>query len=186
MSGSAEAKKRYRESHREKIRAHGREYGLKYYREHLEECREKGKINYHSNKERMKKLAKDWKKNNRDRYLAQYRKSHSAHRKAKPYLHLMHRVVQDMMRRTNLKKSAKSREYVGCSPEFLRGWIESQFHDGMTWENYGTVWVVDHIVPLKWWDVDNFPQHLYEASHYSNLQPMFKRDNVVKGARFCS
>jgi hypothetical protein len=104
--------------------------------------------------------------------------------KAHPEKAMIRSAVRTMLKYANVSKKSKMRQYIGCSPAFFRGWLEAQFHDGMTWDNYGKVWVVDHIVPLKWWDVKNYPDHLYEASHYSNLQPMFKRDNIIKGARF--
>ena len=32
-------------------------------------------------------------------------------------------------------KSKSTFEIVGCSPEFLKGHLEKQFVEGMTWEN---------------------------------------------------
>jgi hypothetical protein len=65
----------------------------------------------------------------------------------------------------------------GCSLPTLRRHIENQFEKGMTWENRGKVWHVDHIVPMT-----HFEDKV-AASHYSNLRPMFAKRNLQKGAR---
>ncbi|MDN3721503.1 HNH endonuclease signature motif containing protein [Roseibium salinum] len=47
----------------------------------------------------------------------------------------------------------------------------------MTWAKYGQ-WEVDHIVPLS------RARTLAEAirlCHYTNLQPLWKRENIIKG-----
>ena len=68
---------------------------------------------------------------------------------------------------------------------FLRNHIESLFLPGMTWENRSN-WHVDHIVPLAWWDLKDHPEHLFVASHWSNLRPVWSKDNLAKGARYCN
>lgn len=78
-------------------------------------------------------------------------------------------------------KSKKSIEYLNCSSQVLKEWIEIQFKEGMTWENYGE-WHIDHIIPLKY----NNPtlEEIIERLHYENLQPMWASDNISKGNRF--
>jgi hypothetical protein len=46
-------------------------------------------------------------------------------------------------------KSARTLELIGCTPEYLHNHIESQFTEGMNWNNYGSgegKWQVDHIL----------------------------------------
>ena len=136
------------------------------------------------NRESVRLQSLKWRTNNRQKVRDMNRRWASNNQGYTRIKVLMQNAIRLMIRSSGNKKELRSREYIGCSASFLRGWLEAQFHDGMTWDNYGTVWVVDHIVPLKWWDVGNFPQHLYEASHYSNLQPMLTCDNLIKGARF--
>lgn len=70
---------------------------------------------------------------------------------------------------------------VGCNSATLRTWLESQFKPGMGWDNYGTVWVIDHKIPLASFDLDN-AAHRKVACHYTNLQPLTKKENQQKGA----
>lgn len=74
-------------------------------------------------------------------------------------------------------------EMIGCTAFELRKHIESQFKDGMTWENYGTVWHVDHIRPLCSFDVTDKSQKL-AANNFENLQPLFAEDNLKKGGKW--
>lgn len=68
---------------------------------------------------------------------------------------------------------------VGCDAQEFKKYMESKFSRGMTWENYGTAWEVDHIVPLAKFDLTT-REGLAAASHYTNLQPLWTADNAEK------
>lgn len=74
-------------------------------------------------------------------------------------------------------KNNKFKNYIGCTLEQLKYHIESQFKDDMTWENYGK-WEIDHIIPMT---AAIEEKDLYILSHYQNLQPLWKLDNIRKG-----
>jgi hypothetical protein len=69
--------------------------------------------------------------------------------------------------------------YLGCDIGFVREWLENMFVEGMTWENYGSVWVVDHIVPFRMFDIFN-EDELKICWNYRNLMPLLKEDNLKK------
>lgn len=80
-------------------------------------------------------------------------------------------------------KKSRTEKYIGCSFEELKKHLESQFLPEMTWDNYGQYgWHVDHIIPLKAFDL-SMESNLYKAWHYSNLQPLWWRDNIRKGKK---
>lgn len=78
------------------------------------------------------------------------------------------------------KKSIKTMQLVGCSVPQLRKHLESQFTDGMTWDNHGE-WHIDHIKPCAAFDLSNEDEQL-QCFHYSNVQPLWADDNLKKGA----
>lgn len=79
----------------------------------------------------------------------------------------------------NMKKSSKFNQYIGCTPQELKQYLESKFTNGMNWDNYGK-WHIDHVIPLS--SVKN-EKKLYKLCHYINLQPLWAKDNLSKGNR---
>lgn len=78
-------------------------------------------------------------------------------------------------------KSKSTMKLIGCSIENLQKHLELKFQDGMSWANYGK-WHVDHIKPCASFDLSNQKQQ-EECFHYTNLQPLWARDNIIKGAK---
>lgn len=82
-----------------------------------------------------------------------------------------------------LKRGSKKGSAIkdlGCSIECFKKYIESKWLDGMTWENYNyNGWHIDHIKPLASFNL-NDPKEFKKANHFSNLQPMWKADNIAK------
>jgi AraC-like DNA-binding protein len=70
---------------------------------------------------------------------------------------------------------------LGCTISELKDYIAAQFEIGMSWDNYGQ-WHLDHKLPLARFDLSD-RQEFLRACHYTNLQPLWARDNWSKGAR---
>lgn len=73
--------------------------------------------------------------------------------------------------------------------ENLTGWTLQQFKrrfvqlfkPGMTWENHGAVWEIDHIVPLSVHNITSSEcTDFKRAWALSNLQPLFREENQSK------
>jgi endogenous inhibitor of DNA gyrase (YacG/DUF329 family) len=76
-------------------------------------------------------------------------------------------------------KCRKTSDYLGCTIEQAKSHIEKQFKLGMTWDNHGVVWEIDHILPLAAFDLARKDQQLI-ASHFTNLRPEWKTANRMK------
>jgi hypothetical protein len=89
---------------------------------------------------------------------------------------------------TALRKQAGDRAYkthqlIGCTIPELMAHLESQFQEGMTWQNRGrNGWHVDHIIPCAAFDLTD-PEQQRQCFHYTNLQPLWEADNIRKGAK---
>ncbi len=76
-------------------------------------------------------------------------------------------------------KSKKTLDLLGCSIDDLKNHIEAKFRDGMDWNNYGSVWHIDHIKPLALFDLSN-DSDISAACNYVNLQPLIAKENLKK------
>lgn len=140
---------------------------------------------------------KTWKENNKDRELDNCRrwaKENLEHRRQ--YKRLLHqKQMQDPNYR--LKRILRNRFYkvisgrskvqsvlcyIGCTVDELRVHLEKQFVDDMSWDNHGSYWHVDHVVPLTLFDHSN-QDETAKAWHFSNLQPLKALDNLRKGSK---
>ena len=67
------------------------------------------------------------------------------------------RKWQIALRRYVVEKnhSAFYAPYFGLDIQNLRDWFEIQFEPGMSWENFGQKWQLDHIVPVTCFDFSN-------------------------------
>ena len=85
--------------------------------------------------------------------------------------------------KSNVKCGSAVRD-LGCSIEDFKIYIESKFQPGMTWENHSIAgWHLDHIRPLASFDLQN-PNDFRCAFHFSNYQPLWATDNLLKGAKW--
>ena len=83
----------------------------------------------------------------------------------------------------NNQKVGSAVHDLGCTIEELKIHLENQFEEGMTWDNWKhDGWHIDHIKPLNSFDLSDREQFL-KAYNYTNLQPLWKHDNLSKGAK---
>lgn len=84
----------------------------------------------------------------------------------------------------NTRKSDSSIRLTGCSVGDLKSHIESLFSSGMSWDNHGLHgWHIDHIKPCSFFDL-TIPEEQAKCFHYSNLQPLWARDNLIKSSLY--
>ena len=59
-----------------------------------------------------------------------------------------------------------------------------EFAHAKIWENYGFYgWHVDHIKALANFNLNN-PEERKKAWHYTNLQPLWAKENLQKHSKF--
>jgi len=123
-----------------------------------------------------RKWMKEWHKKNQKEIYARRRK--------RPYEQIASVVrarIHDVLK--HHYKSEKTEKLLGISIKELKIYLESKFTDGMTWGNYGFYgWHIDHIKPLSSFDLNNSEEQK-KAFHYTNLQPLWAKDNLHKHSK---
>lgn len=76
-------------------------------------------------------------------------------------------------------KSVALLSLLGCSIEQLRQYLEQQFKEGMTWQNHGKVWHIDHYIPCSYFDLSDLKQQKI-CFNWRNLQPLWWDENIRK------
>ena len=181
--------KDYYLSHRESILTNTRAYRAKH-----PEVQERWT---HNHRQEMAERAIDYYYKHRDelaekkrKFLAEHpdKKADYQRRSAQNPNFRMRLLVRSRLRQLLLRKygvrMSKTEVLIGCSLADLRKHLERQFQSGMNWGNRGRYgWHIDHIVPLSWFNLGD-PNQLAVAAHYTNLQPMWAKDNCTKHAKF--
>ena len=88
--------------------------------------------------------------------------------------------INIFLKSKDVKKQNKTFEIVGCSPKFLKEHIEKQFTEGMSWDLMGKYIHIDHKIPLSSAKTE---EDIYKLCHYTNLQPLWAKDNLSKGSK---
>ena len=137
------------------------------------------------------KQTQDWARRNPDKYRATLKRGWER-QMADPVKKLIIRfrsLTNKHAKRAGVHGHVKGRklEYLGCTANELAAYLQSQFKRGMSWDNYGRkkgmkTWEIDHIKPVTAFDLMDDEQRK-ACFHYTNLQPMWARDNIIKGNR---
>ena len=95
-------------------------------------------------------------------------------------LNKLKRQIRNSLRRGLNYKGAQKKgstfELLDFTPVQLTLHLESQFKEGMTWENYGD-WHIDHITPLV---NAKTPEDVIKLNRLKNLQPLWAEENLSK------
>lgn len=99
-----------------------------------------------------------------------------------------YRIRRNLRRRLNhalhgVNRAERTMSLLGCTIDQFLGHLEINFREGMSWENYGKVWHIDHVRPCASFNLTD-PAQQKECFHWKNLQPLFAKDNHSKGAKW--
>ena len=190
--------KEYQKEYQKEYRKFNKEYQKEYYKEYYKANREKRKEYIENNKEKRKEYNKEYYKSNKEK-IKEYRKKHckeyyeeyyksnrgrinklrTERKKVDPLFKLMCNLrtrTSIAFRKKGYNKNTKTQEMLGVDWEVCKAHIERQFTKGMSWDNSGD-WHIDHIIPLS---SANTEEELKKLCHYSNLQPLWAVDNLIK------
>ena len=133
--------------------------------------------------DRKKRFDKEWRKKNRER-IRKYIRKYKRERYKKDPIYRLKRILRRRLHHAlkGSKKSMSTMKLLGCTGEYAKKHIESQFKEGMSWTNHGNgpgKWNIDHIRPMCSFDLSK-PEDQKICCHYTNLQPLWWEDNQAK------
>jgi hypothetical protein len=88
-------------------------------------------------------------------------------------------TLREQLRRVVKGIDTSYYELLGCNYDYFMRWIEFRFDNEMNWDNYGTVWEIDHIIPLSQFNLMDENERKI-CAHWSNLQPLTVHENRKK------
>jgi len=164
--------KRNKDGYRNDCKICAKEYFKEYYLKNLENIKTKTKEYQLNNLEKIKEYNFNNKvnRNNRDK------KRKLENPLFKLRCNIRTRICSSIKNNGYTKKSV-SHKILGCSFEKFKQHLEKQFTKGMTWENAGK-WHLDHIYPVS---LAKTEEELIKLNHYTNFQPLWAIDNIIKG-----
>jgi hypothetical protein len=168
----------YYQKHKEEVRKKQNIYSKKYHKTHkLEEkkYREEHKKEISIGKRNCYLKKREYYLECMKKYQETHRRERNQHEKNRRRIDNNYRILLNIRTRINLalKRNSKittTTKLLGCSLDFLKLHLESQFKLGMNWDNYGK-WHVDHKIPCASFDLSK-PSEQRKCFHYTNLQPL--------------
>lgn len=171
----AEKSKVYYQENKEELKVYKRDYNEK----NKERVKARTRRYYEKNKESISARHKEYVQANKTELYEKHRIYLNNRYKTDPEFNLIVRLrarVRSVLKSKNLEKRKSTLEYLGCSSAYLVFHLESQFVEGMTWENRN-LWHIDHIIPIS---SAKTQEDIIRLSHYTNLQPLWAPDNIKK------
>jgi len=111
----------------------------------------------------------------------QAKKQKNRNKKDTPYKQLICIMRNSLKDSLVGRKGYKTFVYLGCTGPELKEWLESQFIEGMSWDNRGIDgWHIDHYVPICYFDMSK-EEDRFICWNYRNLRPLWGKENVDKG-----
>lgn len=179
----------YQKEYREKNKEKEAERLKKWYEENKEKIKEKRakyrEKNKYSARQRYKEYYQKNKQsifNRRSEYQNKYRKEKYSYDVSWRMSFKIRAMLARVLQQTKEPKHAKSELMIGYTRNQLLEHLESQFKEGMTWDNYGK-WHIDHIKPISAF-IKEGEKNPAVINSLENLRPLWAEDNFKKGSKY--
>jgi hypothetical protein len=161
----------------EKCKKCKNDYSKKYRLDNIDYFKEYGK-NYIKDEKYI-----EYHKNYNKEYFQNKLKEERKLRKEIDYLFKIkcniHSRTSNIFKKKKFKNNNSIHSLLKCDYNTLINHLENKFIDNMNFNNYGE-WHIDHIIPLHSAKTE---EELIKLCHYTNLQPLWAKDNISKGCK---
>ena len=139
---------------------------------------EYNKIYKNKYKEDISKYNQQYHSNNKEQIQKRHNKNDVERRKNDPLFKLAH-SCRTRMNKAIKGNSIKSLKLIDCSTVFLKEWLEFNFTKEMTFENHGSYWHIDHVIPCSIFNLEE-DEEIKNCFRWTNLQPLEAKKNIIK------
>lgn len=165
-------------------------YSKTYYLNNKDKILTKKREDYSLNPEKYLSANQKWKEKNKH-ILKEYYENNKLHinrnsgerikyRREHDKLFKMKDRVRSNIRRSlgrmGWSKKSETQKFLGCDWETFKEHIESQFTEGMSWDNCSE-WHYDHYYPIS---LAENEEDMFILNYYKNFQPLWIKDNLEK------
>jgi hypothetical protein len=144
--------KKYREKNKEKRNVHNKMYREIHKEEIALRMKDYNKIYKETHKEDRKKYRKTKKEKDENYRVEQILRS----------------KLHTFLKSKNIELYS---DLIGCSLKHFKEWIEYNFTNQMNWNNYGTYWHMDHIIPVCIFDLTCEEEQKF-CFNWKNTRPL--------------
>lgn len=135
---------------------------------------------YENNRDKMTHKSREWNKNNKDKRAVAKKNYREKHKNE-----INFRIKENLSTRLRnlIRKDGHCViDFLDCSIEFFKEWLRYNFKEGMSFENYGSFWHIDHAKACALYDFSK-QDDVKECWNWSNLVPLEKTQNEKKGSK---
>lgn len=134
------------------------------------------------NKKWYSTVGKEWKKEYDKSRLELVRDSDRERYQNDPQYRIK-KVLRTRLYKTikGTKSSKQLLQYIGIPLADYKQWIEFQWQNDWSWQNYGKVWEIDHVMPCDSFDLTQ-EEEKHKCFHWSNTRPLSCSENLAKSA----
>jgi hypothetical protein len=181
VAKNREKVKKYRSQYRAENKEKNAEYHRGNYIKNKEKILTQTRKYKKENKEKVSARTKRYSKNNREKINENKRKYKKKRRETDP-VYALTCVLRSRLNEVikGQTKAATTMALLGCTVEEVKKFLQNQFVEGMSWDNRGTAFHIDHMVPCASFDLSDAEQQR-RCFHFTNLQPLFASENMSKG-----
>jgi hypothetical protein len=178
--------KQYREDNPDKIKEYNKSENHKiastvWVANNQERQQEYGKRYYLNNKEKFQQRSQTAEFKNSKRIYKKKRKQRDPLFKIRN--NFSNRINKTLRHGKTSKAGQSYLKYLGYTIIDLKQHLEAQFTKDMNWDNYGTFWHIDHIIPHSTFHYTSMDcQEFRDCWGLSNLRPLEAKQNIIDGA----
>ena len=152
-----------------------------YYNENCDQIIEYKKKYYLDNRDQINENPKNYIKQNREKIRIYEKNRKKTDLNFKIPCNLRSRT-SPAFKSQNVRKTNKTFDLLGCSHSFFKNWIVHQLYSNMTLENNGSVWQIDHCLPIASFNLLD-ESDMKKCFNWINIRPMYSNENNSKNKK---